>query len=252
MIDFRKVVVFLCVTILLFYMIRLLLFTKKKWPLKSYTFGILIGGIIFIEIGCFLDVIVNIYNYQIIRNIIKISFTLGAMIYILGMILWSKFTKTMMNRLEEIALTDPMTGVLNRNGIERVYYSLAEARRSFYVIVCDLNGTKIINDNYGHFEGDRYIYETTKIMRDIIGLKGHISRVGGDEFVILLEDVNIEDVKEISFKVKKLVSEIDLDVNTGISIGYSVFPKNGNRLWELIKSADEKMYEDKKKSKICV
>lgn len=252
MIEFRKVVVFLCVTTLLFYMIRLLLFTKRKWPLKSYTFGILIGGIIFIEIACFLDVIVNVYNYSFIRNIIKISFTLGAMIYILGIILWSKFTKTMMNRLEQIALTDPMTGVLNRSGIERVYDSLAEGRKQFYVIVCDLNGTKIINDTYGHMEGDRYIYETTKIMRDIIGLKGHISRVGGDEFVILLEGVNIEEVKGISSKIKKLVSEIYLDINTGISVGYSVFPREGNDLWELIKSADEKMYKDKKKSKICV
>lgn len=252
MVELRKVVVFLCVTTLLFYMIRLLLFTKKKWPLKSHTFGILIGGIIFIEIACFLDVIVNVYNYPFIRDIIKISFTLGAIIYILGVILWSKFTKTMMNSLEQIALTDPMTGVLNRSGIERVYDSLTETKKKFYVIVCDLNGTKVINDTYGHMAGDSYIYKTTKIIREIVGSNGYVARIGGDEFVILLENLNIDEVEELSFNIKKLVNEIHLDKNTGISIGHSVFPNDGQDLWKLINVADKKMYEDKKMTKVCI
>lgn len=252
MIELRKVVVFLCVTTLLFYMIRLLLFTKRKWPLKSYTFGILIGGISFIVIACFLDIIVSVYDYQLIRNIIKISFTLGTIIYVVGIILWSKFTKTMMDRLEEAALTDSMTGVLNRGGIERVYDSLTETKKNFYVIVCDLNGTKVINDTYGHMEGDSYIYNTTKIIREIIGSNGYVARIGGDEFVILLENLNIDEVEELSFNIKKLVNEIHLDENTGISIGHSVFPNDGQALWELINVADKKMYEDKKMTKICM
>jgi len=252
MIEFRKVVVFLCVALLLFYMVKLLLFTKKKWPLKSYTFVILIGGIAFITIASFFDAIVNIYDYKFIRSIIKIGFTLGAIIYVIGIILWSKFTKTMMDRLEEIALTDSMTGVLNRCGIERVYNSLAENKKNFFVMVCDLNGMKVINDTYGHIEGDSYIYKTTKIISQVIGDKGHVSRIGGDEFVILLEETNIEKVEEIKLNIKKLVSEINLEKDTGISIGHSIFPKDGHELWKLIKSADEKMYEDKKSAKVCV
>lgn len=252
MIEFRKVVVFLCVLALLFYMIRLLLFTKRKWPLKSYTFGILISGITFITIACFLDVIVNVYDYQFIRSIIKIGFTLGAVIYIIGTILWSKFTKVMMDTLEECALTDSMTGVLNRNGIEKIYESLVKVKKTFYVIVCDLNGMKVINDTYGHMEGDSYIYKTTKIIRQVVESKGYVSRIGGDEFVILLEETNIEKVEEIKLNIKQLVSEINLEKDTGISIGHSIFPKDGHELWKLIKSADEKMYEDKKSAKVCV
>lgn len=251
MIEVRKIIVFLCVTMLLFYMIRLLLFTKRKWPLKSYTFAILIGGITLIVVASFFDMIENILNYEFVNHIIRIGFTLGAIIYVIGIILWSKFTKAIMNKLEEIALTDCMTGVLNRSGIERVYDSLIETNDTFYVIVCDLDGTKVINDTYGHIEGDRYIDETTKIITDIIGLKGHVSRIGGDEFVILLEEMCKDEIEEIIFKIKKLVDKIYCNENTGISLGYSVFPEDGETLGQLIKAADKKMYEDKKMTRIC-
>lgn len=252
MIQFQKVLVFLCVTLLLFYMIRLLLFTNRKWPLKSYTFGILIGGMSLISIACFFDIIENVYRYKFIQYIIKTSFTLGAIIYVAGVILWSRFTKTMMEKLEKTTLTDPMTGVLNRSGVEKIYYELTEDKKPFYVIVCDLNGTKVINDTYGHIAGDKYISEATKILSNEVGTKGHISRIGGDEFVILLNYMDEEKVEVMISNIKRLVSSIYLDKNSGISIGYSLFPIEGRTLKELIKAADEKMYEDKKQSKVCV
>lgn len=250
MIQFEKVLVFVCVTLLLFYMIRLLLFTKRKWPLKSYTFGILIGGMTLISIACFFDIIEDVHRYKFIQQIIKTSFTLGAIIYVIGVMLWSKFTKTIMEKLEKTALTDPMTGVLNRSGIEKIYYELIEEKRPFYVIVCDLNGTKFINDTYGHIAGDRYISEATKILSNEVGTNGHISRIGGDEFVILLNYMDEEKVEVMISNIKRFVSNIYSDKNVGISLGYSLFPIEGRTLKELIKTADEKMYEDKKLTKI--
>ena len=161
----------------------------------------------------------------------------------IGVILWSNYTKKMIIQFEKIALTESMTGVLNRNGIEKIYNMINKARSSFYVIVCDLDGTKKINDSLGHLIGDNYINSATKIMTDIIALKGHIARIGGDEFVILLEYIDIQELQLIILKIKQAVYEILPEKNTGISFGYSLFPNDGVTFEELIKIADTKMYE---------
>lgn len=66
-----------------------------------------------------------------------------------------------------------------------------EGGKYFYIMVCDLDGTKRSNDIFGHLEGDKYIIRTTKIISEVIGGKGNISRSGGDEFIILLEYMDV-------------------------------------------------------------
>ena len=175
---------------------------------------------------------------------------MGAIIYVIGVILWSNFTKKMINQLEEITLNDYMTGVLNRNGIEKKYNRFIKSKSSFYVIFCDLDGTKKINDNFGHLIGDKYINRTTEIMTDIIGLKGHVARIGGDEFVILLEYIDSQELQLILLKIRQAVYAILPGKNTGISFGYSLFPNDGVTFEELIEIADKKMYVNKQSKKI--
>ncbi len=246
MIELQKMVVFLVVTVLLFYMIRLLTFTKERWKFRTYTFAVLIGGLSLINIATFFDMIIYFRNYRFIYVLIKICFTLGSITYVLGVILWSNYTKKTINKFEEIALTDPMTGTLNRKGIENNYNIVVESGNPFYIILCDLDGTKRINDNFGHLQGDKYITAATKALTDTIGLKGHVARIGGDEFIILLSYVEVQELQKIILKIKSLVSEFLPEQNTGISCGYSSFPKEGITFEELIKVADEKMYDDKK------
>lgn len=242
-------IVFLFVLLLLFYMIKLLIFTKQSWKFRTYTFVVLIGGLSLLTIGAFLDMVIYIENYKIIYILMKSCFTLGSVIYVLGVILWSNYTRKMIKLLEKTSLTDPMTGVLNRNGIEKNYNIFIKTWGAFYVILCDLDGTKKINDSLGHLVGDKYINKTTKIMTDIIGLKGSIARIGGDEFVILLGYIDIEELQLIILKIKQAVYEILPEKNSGISAGYSLFPSDGVTFEELIKIADEKMYEDKQRRK---
>ncbi|AKA68665.1 GGDEF domain-containing protein [Clostridium scatologenes] len=246
MIELQKILVYLVTTMLLFYMAKLLIFTKKRWKFRTYTFIILIGGLSLINIATFVDMISYFKDSHLAYMIIKISFTLGAIIYVLGVILWSDYTKKTIEKFEELALTDPMTGMLNRKGIENSYRIVSENGNCFYVILCDLDGTKRVNDDYGHIYGDKYINSTTKIITDSIGLKGKAARIGGDEFVILLSYVDIEELQQIISKIKSSVSEIIPEKNTGISCGYSLFPDDGIIFEELIKVADKRMYEDKK------
>lgn len=250
MFDTKKIIVFVFVLILLLYMIRLSLFVRKKWEFRTYTFTVLFLGLFLLIIATFLDAIFPMINTQITHILIRISFTLGAIIYTLGVMLWGNYTKKVIGRFEEIALKDSMTDAFNRRGMEKVYKSICESNNPFYVIICDLDGMKKINDKYGHIQGDKYITSTAKIIIDIIGESGYVGRIGGDEFVIILEYLDIQQVEEIIFKIKQLVYQIFPEKNTSISLGYSIAPDDGDTLEELIKVADGKMYSDKQSRKI--
>lgn len=246
MMEFRKVVVFLFVAVLLFYMTRLFYFTKKKWQVKKRVFIILIGGLALISIATFLDMLSNVMNCPLVYAIIKVFLTAGGITYIIGIILWTRFTMEMMIELENTTLTDYMTGALNRSGIEKAYNSYTKAKRPFYLLVCDLNGTKSINDTFGHSEGDNYITKVSDIIRASIGLKGYLARIGGDEFVILVECLDKHEVENLICNIKRQVYEIYNVKYAGISMGYTKYPDDGKILNELLEAADKKMYYDKK------
>lgn len=250
MFDIKKVIVFLFVIILLFYMVRLSVLTRRKWQFKTYTFRVIFVGLFLITIATFLDIIFPIIKTQFIYMLIRTCFTLGAVIYTVGVILWSNYTKKVIEKFEEMALKDSMTGAYNRTGIEKAYKMIREANNSFYVIICDLDGMKKINDIYGHLLGDKYIISTVKIIIDVIGSKGYVGRIGGDEFVIIVKYEYIQQIQQTIFKIKQLVNQIFPEKDTGISLGYSLFPNEGDTLEELIKVADKKMYNDKESRKI--
>lgn len=247
MVIFLKITVFIFVIVLAFYMLRLFMYVKNKWELKTYAFFVQIIGLALIGIATFLDVLNYYYDTAIFINI---YFTLGSIIYIIGVILWSNYTKKMIDIFAERASTDYMTGVLNRDGLEKIFNNSVRENKCFYIIVCDLDGTKRINDSKGHLCGDGYITSTTKTIKDTIGTNGYIARTGGDEFVILLKYIDAEELEKIIITVKRLVSKFLPEQGTRISIGYSVFPDDGISFETLIKIADDKMYEDKKSGKL--
>lgn len=249
--DIKKIIVFLFVVILLFYMIRLSFFTRKKWRVKTHTFSVLFLGLLLLTIATFFDMIYPIVGTNFIHVFMKICFTLGAVIYTVGVILWSNYTKKVIEKFEELALKDSMTDVFNRKGMEKVYKMISKANSLFYVVICDLDEMKKINDIYGHLQGDKYIESTAKIIVDTIGEKGYVGRIGGDEFVIILEDQDMQQVEQYICTIKKLVYKIFPEKNTGISLGYSLFPNDGDTLEDLIKVADKRMYNDKKSRKRC-
>lgn len=241
--SIQKIIVFIFTIFLLAFMINMALFTMKKWQFKTYAFGILIIGLSLLSVATFLDM--TEINFASRHLIIKICFTLGAGFFSVGLALWSSYTKKMIEMFENSSLTDHMTGVFNRNGIERAFTSMTENGKSFFVLMCDLDKTKKINDNYGHVYGDEYIKGSVAIMKNEIRMNGYLGRIGGDEFIILMDYEDEHLLNKRINEIKKRVSEIFKDSEIGISIGYSSFPRHGKELNELILAADKKMYEDK-------
>lgn len=148
--------------------------------------------------------------------------------------------------LQSISITDALTGIRNRLALRQDYDSYAG--REVTVMMLDLDKFKMINDTYGHKEGDRILKETADILADTFGTE-HCYRYGGDEFIVILPD---EDEAVFCKKVNEMMSrrpEIDADGKkemADFSVGY-VHEKlsDNDRLRKLFSTADEKMYEIK-------
>lgn len=96
-----------------------------------------------------------------------------------------------------------MMGVYNRIGFERELRKKSFRKKEFfYVMVLDFDKIKEINDNFGYLNGDRYIISVVKIIKDEMDKIGFVGRIGGDEFVVFLENVNEYDIEKIKYCIK--------------------------------------------------
>lgn len=154
------------------------------------------------------------------------------------------------------SMMDELTGLFNRREFERIlrtYYASVRIRtKGFFIISCDMDGLKMINDTYGHLEGDKAIITFANILKNAEREGVSSARVGGDEFQIcyktseraevesLLEDIRnqIEEYNRVSYKPYLLSA----------SMGYAFCSGNGD-LVHYIQEADENMYQEKFKKK---
>lgn len=149
-------------------------------------------------------------------------------------------TTSMMLELNKISATDGLTGLANRYSYEKELSKMeATTIRRLGVAFVDINGLKQMNDNYGHKMGDELILTCTEVLRGIFG--SCIYRVGGDEFIMIVEDISEEDFWKMIVSVKEAVST---DHILSISVGHS-WSESCNDILSQIKLADEAMYVEK-------
>ncbi len=157
-----------------------------------------------------------------------------------------RFEKTKESLLRKIE-NDSLTGAYNRVKLQKYYDSQED--KVFALFFIDLNKFKPVNDNYGHKVGDKLLKAYVERLRNEMMLGTFISRVGGDEFVIITP--NVSDITVAETIKRKLVnlSEVDFyidnfTINISASIGI-VLSSESNNLEELLTIADKKMYVDK-------
>ena len=157
--------------------------------------------------------------------------------------------------LEYLAYYDELTDMPNRSlFIETLKKALYQAKRNeslLAVIFVDLDRFKKINDSHGHFIGDSLLKEVSKRLKDTLRDSDTVARNGGDEFVIVIE--NMKDVREPFVVANKIIEVINKkfeigghDIHIGSSIGISLYPLDGDEPLDLIKMSDTAMYEAKK------
>ncbi len=154
--------------------------------------------------------------------------------------------------MESMALSDPLTGVLNRRGFERdaskrLTESADDATGALLFI--DLNDFKVINDSHGHEIGDQLLQIAAKRLRKSLRSRDIIGRPGGDEFVALVPDVTPEVADKLAIRLTNALEEPyligDEKLECAASIGLALYPKNASTLTGLLREADQAMYRAK-------
>ena len=156
-------------------------------------------------------------------------------------------------QLENLAHYDQLTKLPNRTlFLDRLEQQIRRAKvkpKKFSVHYLDLDGFKQINDSQGHSAGDELLFEVAEQLRAVAPDNCFVARLGGDEFAILQLDCTEEDAERLAklvirrLQLRKHFSDFSLDISA--SIGISHFPKDGEDSLELIKSADQAMYQSK-------
>lgn len=153
-------------------------------------------------------------------------------------------------RQEEIlylSYHDPLTGLYNRRFFEVEAKRLdTERQLPISIILGDVNGLKLVNDVFGHFEGDKLLRSASQVMKAACRNEDIIARWGGDEFIAILPHTSEEEVEAICRRIKEQCSrEEEGPVKTSISLGYATKEESGQDLHQVIKRAEDNMYRHK-------
>lgn len=158
--------------------------------------------------------------------------------------------------LARCASIDSMTGISNRNALENHLTTLLNAQPSvpFAVIFLDLNNFKPINDNHGHYTGDKVLEIIAQRLAKGCRRTDFVARLGGDEFIVILEGINNKEMlrKKTAAMLKAIEEPIQLSGAVhyiSASAGVSQHPEDGSTVIELLKAADASMYDMKRQSK---
>jgi len=166
--------------------------------------------------------------------------------------------KTHEQALKRIAYFDELTGLPNRTLLsDRMSQGVAQTQRNKKIMaVCflDLDGFKQVNDTFGHAMGDKLLIAVTERISNCLRKIDTLSRIGGDEFVLLLLDLNHADefINSIERVLEILQQPFLIEnnaINISVSIGVTLFPQNDNNADTLLRHADQAMYMAKQKGK---
>lgn len=152
-------------------------------------------------------------------------------------------------RIKHLSFHDALTGLYNRayfeEELERYnfprYYPLS-------IVMFDVNGLKVINDTFGHSEGDRLLQHISQILTSVSRQGDILARIGGDEFAILLPSTTSEQAHNFCERIKKVCQQDKIKpiyLRPNISLGHTTQEGEYKDINSLIKEADRNMYQDK-------
>lgn len=196
--------------------------------------------------------------------------TLGSAILVLGLLLGAlaiinqRFMKALreaQGRLVDMAVTDALTGLLNRRaGLERVTEELSRQKRSGAPVACllmDIDHFKKINDSYGHPAGDEVLSRIGKLLADSTRKHDIACRYGGEEFLVLLPDTGLTAALNTAEKIRTMIAEQTITFNTqkiNVTSSFGVTTMHLNESIEsLIARADHALYQAKHegRNRVC-
>lgn len=149
--------------------------------------------------------------------------------------------------LWKLAYTDMLTGSSNRQLLDKRLQEYANYGGTITLAFIDLNGLKIVNDQYGHLEGDAYLSQVSGILKDLLkDCHADLFRYGGDEFIAISNSMSEEELENLLCRVNEQLS-LDDNHEYRKSVSYGVIHGSCSDYARLIQDADERMYQHKMK-----
>jgi diguanylate cyclase (GGDEF)-like protein len=158
-----------------------------------------------------------------------------------------------LSQISAAAVTDPLTGLLNRRGFnDAVERELARSRRydrQFVLAYVDVRGMKGVNDSEGHRAGDELLRQAAQLLQDSARANDVVGRLGGDEMGVLLVEQSDDGAsavrKRIEAKVLERREAMGFRSAWDLTIGTAAFPTDGETVDQLLSTADRRLYEQR-------
>ena len=146
---------------------------------------------------------------------------------------------------------DPLTSVFNKETTQKLIDQKLKNHEHFCFLILDVDDFKSVNDNYGHAVGDKVLKNLSDLFKNHFRQTDIVGRIGGDEFIILIEDEIIAEsrIQSLLKKVNELKIEELQDFKLSISVGMAFAPSNGTTFMELYRHADHALYQTKRTGK---
>jgi len=181
---------------------------------------------------------------------------LGGLIFVLSQIVdfYSEVSRKMYEgakaeALERLAYTDSLTGLANRRKCDDLFDELDMSEKVYGILTFDLNNLKLTNDTQGHESGDVLLIKFAEVLQSIFGEAGTICRMGGDEFIVIIQDIKVVDVRALVDKMEVAIDKINQeDENLHLSTAYGFCRSNEPRCKDVksvYRKADARMYKQK-------
>ena len=157
-------------------------------------------------------------------------------------------------RIEELSITDKLTGLYNRMKIDEIMLKKVEEFKRynthFSIILLDIDNFKKVNDTYGHDVGDYVLKLIATTIKKNIRLTDSLGRWGGEEFLIICDNTSLEEVEVVAENIRKIIEKLNFEKveKCTISLGVSQF-KNGDTINSIFKRVDDALYEAKNSGK---
>ena len=151
------------------------------------------------------------------------------------------------NEIRFLTYHDKLTGLYNRRYFEQAVFQMDEpSNYPITIMIGDINGLKLTNDAFGHLAGDRLLAAAAASLRRSLKDKDILARWGGDEFIMLLPNTDMEEANSIIHDINHYNKKTFVDsINLSIALGYAVKYNDGYDMSAVMKQADDMMYKEK-------
>lgn len=169
------------------------------------------------------------------------------------------FARALMQRLmqesktlNDLSMLDPLTGLYNRRGLQhKLNNLLALDDSSCFVLLLDIDHFKAYNDHYGHMMGDQALIRVSAALRDAVRSRDIVARFGGEEFMILLNNMDLEHARQTAERIRQKVYDLDIphmfneSVATNVTVSIGIAPLQDSDIDAALSLADKALYEAK-------